>query len=183
MSHFVKSFSYNKSSLFKSICYVTFRYTFSLPSDLSDDAKQFFRSLLEKELVSRPTAEKCLQLPFFMKYNIPSALSDEIFTPTHVLDQLVSKETTSNFHGTFSEKTPFQMKRKSILISAFFNFTVHSVMTTDTDNDQVEYPELRVLAQPQLTDSVENTKIGQTLRRIYERFDDICRFHEVNSRI
>lgn len=102
VSHIVKLCDCSTNLVVIHIYLLCFRYTYSLPSDLSDDAKHFFKSLLEKDLARRPTAEKCLQLPFFMKYNIPSALSDEIFTPTHVLDQIVSKDTMSNFHGTFS---------------------------------------------------------------------------------
>lgn len=79
-----------------------FSHSHSLPTDLSNDAKQFFESLLEKVLARRPTAEACLQLPFFTNYNIPSELSDEIFTREHVLDQLISKETSLNLDGTLS---------------------------------------------------------------------------------
>lgn len=48
-----------------------------------------------------------------------------------------------------------------------------------TENVQVQYPVLRVLAHPELVDSTENAKIEQILYRVYEQFDDICRFQEV----
>lgn len=83
-----------------------FDHTYSLPSDLDDDAKHFFKSVLEKDLSRRPNAEQCLQLPFLMKYIIPPALSDDIFTQTHVLDQLALKEQSSHLHGMF-ESAPF----------------------------------------------------------------------------
>lgn len=66
----------------------------SLPPALDDHAKHFFRSLLQKK-VNRPTAEECLELPFFIKYIIPPALSDEIFTQTKASRQLARNELPS----------------------------------------------------------------------------------------
>lgn len=48
------------------------------------------------------------------------------------------------------------------------------------DGVDVVYPEIRIVAQPKLCCSDGNTKYAHVFDRIYERFDAICRFHDVS---
>lgn len=138
------------------------------------------------KLSHRPSAEQCLQLPFFMKYIIPPALSDDVFTEAHVLDRLAATERTSHFNGTyFRWCIIFAISKKkqkiSIINQSIFDLTVHSVMVIDDGDDELTQMELCVVYQPKLGYSIENIKYAMALNRVYHRFSDICRYYDVSA--
>lgn len=99
---------------------------YSLPADLDDDARHFFKSVLEKDLTRRPNAENSLKLPFFSKYIIPPTLPDDIWN-LKCVDQpkRIPNDPTSIFHGIFFEMihcTAFKSEKiKSIVVLFLFD--------------------------------------------------------------
>lgn len=50
----------------------------------------------------------------------------------------------------------------------------------DIDHFEVKYPELFILCDPPLKYSYENAKYAQVMTNIFDRFDTLCRFHNVS---
>lgn len=56
----------------------------------------------------------------------------------------------------------------------------HPVGHAENDiRKEIQYPEIQILAEPDLFESPENVKIANILKPIFQRFDDVCGSHTV----